>query len=116
MPHIDGYRFGRITIDGRDYTDDVILLGDEVLSPWWRERGGHVFHLGDMGRLLDAAPPVLVLGIGRYGRVRVPDETRRALEEAGTEVVVLRTADAVEEYNRRAGAGEGVSAALHLTC
>jgi hypothetical protein len=46
----------------------------------------------------------------------VPDETRRTFEEAGTEVVILRTAEAVDEYNRRRGTGEGVAAALHLTC
>ena len=34
--HIDKYSFGNIRIDGRDYSQDVILLGEEVKGPWWR--------------------------------------------------------------------------------
>ena len=116
MPHIDDYRFGHIRIDGSDYSDDVMIVGGQVLSPWWREHGGHVYDLRDMAALLEEVPPAVVLGTGRYGRVRIPDETRQALEEAGAEVVVARTPEAVEEYNRRADEGQDVAAALHLTC
>jgi hypothetical protein len=114
--HIDDYRFGTISVDGTVFTDDVILLRDHVLSPWWREAGGHVFAVSDLGAVLDAAPAVVVLGTGSYGRVKVPEETLAALRAAGAEVVVAMTGRAVEEYNRRAGAGEEVVAVLHLTC
>jgi hypothetical protein len=116
VAHIDDYRFGRISIDGAVYTDDVILLPDRILSPWWRNAGGHVFAVSDLGPVLGAAPAAVVLGTGCYGRVRVPDETIAALRDVGAEVVVAVTARAVDEYNRRADAGENVVAALHLTC
>lgn len=116
MAHIDDYRFGRISIDGVVYTNDVILLADRIFSPWWREAGGHVFAVSDLGPVLEAVPATVVLGTGCYGRVRVPDETRTALREAGAEVVVAVTGRAVDEFNRRAEAGENVVAALHLTC
>lgn len=116
MAHIDAYRFGSISIDGRVYTDDVVLLRDRVVSPWWREAGGHVFALSDLGLVVGARAAVVVLGTGRYGRVNVPEETLAALRAAGAEVVVAVTGRAVEGYNRCADAGEDVVAALHLTC
>ena len=64
--HIDSYSFGSIQIDGRDYSRDVILLGDEVRGPWWREAGGHVYAVEDFKDVLAAAPEVVVLG----GQVR----------------------------------------------
>jgi hypothetical protein len=114
--HIDKYSFGNIRIDGRDYTQDVILLGDEVTVPWWREAGGHVYALRDFEDLVEAAPEVVVLGTGYFGRVQVLDETLTALAEAGSEIVVEKTGGAIEYYNRFVKDGRDVAAALHLTC
>jgi len=63
-----------------------------------------------------AAPDVVVLGTGYFGRVKVLDETLTALAEAGTEIVVERTGGAVECFNRFADEGRDVATALHLTC
>ena len=114
--HIDKYSFGSIRIDGRDYTQDVILLGGEVKGPWWREAGGHVYALQDFGDVVEAAPEVVVLGTGYFGRVKVLDETLEALAEAGSEIVVEKTGGAVECFNRFADDRRNVAAALHLTC
>jgi hypothetical protein len=114
--HIDSYSFGSIQIDGRDYSRDVILLGDEVKGPWWREAGGHVYAVEDFNEVLAAAPEVVVLGTGYFGRVKVLDETLTALAEAGSEIVVERTGAAVGAFNRFADEGRDVAAALHLTC
>lgn len=114
--HIDSYSFGSICIDGRDYSVDVILLGDEVKSPWWRSAGGHVYAVEDLEDVLSAAPEAVVLGTGYFGRVKVLAETLTALAEAGSEIVVERTGGAVEYFNRFAAEGRDVAAALHLTC
>jgi hypothetical protein len=114
--HIDSYSFGSIEIDGRAYSTDVILLGDEVRGPWWREAGGHVYAVQDFEDLLAEAPEVVVLGTGYFGRVKVLDETLTALAEAGSEIVVERTGGAVECFNRFVEEGRDVAAALHLTC
>jgi len=113
---IDSYSFGSIQIDGKNYSTDVILLGGDVKSPWWREAGGHVYAVEDFEDVLAAAPAVVVLGTGYFGRVKVLDETISALAEAGSEIVVERTGGAVECYNRFADEGRDVAAALHLTC
>ncbi len=113
---IEAYRFGRIVIGGVTYTADVIVLPGRVISPWWREAGGHVFDLRDLGPLMESGAEVVVLGTGALGMVRVPPETVAALEATGAEVIVERTARAVERFNLAAGAGRVVAAGLHLTC
>jgi hypothetical protein len=114
--HIDSYSFGSIRIDGQHYSKDVILLKGRVTTPWWREAGGHIYAVGDLEEVLAAAPEVVVLGTGCYGRVRVLEETLAALTDAGSEIVVERTGNAVEHYNRLSSEGRDVAAALHLTC
>lgn len=115
MDHqIESYQFGRIVVDGREYTADLILLPGRIVPGWWRQEG-HVLHVADLDAVLGAAPDVLIVGQGAYSRMEVPDETARAVRSAGIELIVLPTREAVKEYNARA-AGQRVAAALHLTC
>ena len=114
--HIDSYSFGRIRVDGDDYSKDLILLRGEVRSPWWRGAGGHIFAPPDLEDVVAAAPEIVVLGTGYFGRVKVLDETLTEFADAGSEVVVERTGVAVEIFNRLAAEGRDVAAALHLTC
>jgi hypothetical protein len=113
---IEHYSFGRIRIDGQDYDKDVLIVGGVVHSPWWRDAGGHVFAPQDLGMLIEAAPEVVCLGTGSFGRVKVLDETLQAFADAGTRVVQGRTDQVVEELNRLAAEGRDVAGALHLTC
>jgi hypothetical protein len=114
--HIDKYSFGEIRVDGVDYGMDVILLANTVHSPWWREAGGHVFAPGDLELLISAAPEIVCLGTGYFGRVKVEPSTHEAFTDAGTTVVVDRTGPMVEEFNRLVLEGRDAAAALHLTC
>lgn len=122
--HIDSYTFGSMVVDGEAYTADLILLPGRlgstlrsgVRGDWWREKG-HSLSTADLDDVLAAKPEVLVVGTGAYGAMKVPQETRRALDEAGIEVVVEKTGDAVERYNALLAEGRRVVAgAFHLTC
>ena len=114
--HIDSYSFGSIQIDGKDYASDVVLLGGDVKSPWWREAGGHVYAPTDIEEVVAAAPEVVVLGTGYFGRVKVLEETLTGFADIGSAVIVEKTGRAVETFNRLAAADRDVAAALHLTC
>jgi hypothetical protein len=114
--HIDSYRFGQIRIDGTDYANDVLVLRDRVLSPWWRQAGGHLYAPEDLGPVVDLAPEVVCLGTGYFGRVTVHEATLDAFTAAGSRPLVGRTGRMVEEYNRLVEEGCDVAAALHLTC
>lgn len=113
--HIDDYRFGCMVVDGKAYREDLILLPDGVREDWWRERG-HSLSTADLEDVFAAKPEVLVVGTGVHGVARVPDETRRAVEEAGIEIIVERTAEAARRYNTLAANGRRVAGAFHLTC
>jgi len=113
-PQIETYRFGYILIDGRPYERDVIILPDRVLGGWWRKEG-HVLRPGDLEAVFEAAPDLLVVGQGAYGKMRVTAETRRALRAAGIELVALPTEKACRTYNTLRER-KTVAAALHLSC
>jgi len=113
-PKIDSYHFGTIVVDGRRYFRDVIIYPDRVDGRWWRERG-HSLSPADLGEVLRSPPEVLVIGRGSLGRMAVPVETRRRLEQAGIEVIAESTGRACKTYNRLR-AVRRVVAALHLSC
>jgi len=114
---IDDYAFGRITIDGRSYTSDVIVLPDGVRDGWWRKQG-HSLAIDDLDVVATAAPAVLVVGTGYYGRMTVPEETRRWLAARGIEVRIAPTSEAAALLNEllETHPGGRVAGAFHLTC
>jgi hypothetical protein len=113
MPEIDDYGFGRVTIDGRQETRDVIVLPDRVVRGWWRKEG-HGLVLADLDEVLDELPRRLLVGTGAYGRLRPDADTLETLRARGVEVEVLPTAEAVRRYAELDP--RKTAAALHLTC
>ena len=111
---IDHYSFGKVTIEGKVYTSDVIIYPDRVDDSWWRKEG-HLLQLADLAEALQAKPDMLVIGTGYAGVMRVPRETIDRIISQGIEVKVERTAKAVEVCNDLQGA-KIVIALLHLTC
>jgi hypothetical protein len=113
MPEIAGYDFGRVTIDGREETRDVIVLPQRVVRDWWR-KDGHGLVLADLDAVLDELPERLVVGTGAYGRMRPDPGTIETLRARGVDVEVLPTAEAVQRYAELDPLR--TAAALHLTC
>lgn len=112
--HIDSYEFGRIVVDGRAYTQDLILLPDGIQDSWWRQEG-HRLHIVDVAGVLAAKPEVLIVGKGQPGQMEVDPELARYLQENRIELIEVPTAQACTVYNSQAGKRQ-VAAALHLTC
>ncbi|MDH7486539.1 MAG: MTH938/NDUFAF3 family protein [Anaerolineae bacterium] len=113
-PKIESYRFGSIRVDGQTHSKDVIILPERVVAGWWRQEG-HTLWPDDLKAVFEAAPEVLVVGSGSVGRMEVPAYTRQQIEAAGIELIVERTAEACQTYNRLRQTRR-VAAALHLTC
>jgi uncharacterized protein YprB with RNaseH-like and TPR domain len=114
MPHIESYSFGKISVDGRTHTSDLIILPGAVRPGWWRKEG-HRLDKDDLEEIIEAAPDVLVIGTGNVGLMEVPQETLEYLAEHDIRTVVERTAAACQRYNELAEQ-EQAAAALHLTC
>jgi len=111
---IDSYDFGRIVINGRRYTTDLIVFHDRVKDGWWRKEG-HSLHIKDLDEVVQGNPKVIIIGTGYSGLMKVPAETREYVESKGIELIAQRTAEACKTFNSLVKSKK-VVAALHLTC
>jgi hypothetical protein len=111
---IDHYAFGKIIVDGKSYSSDIIIFPDHVQSSWWRLEG-HLLQTEDLEGVVAAKVPELIIGTGYYGAMNVPEETLRYLKGKKIQAYIERSGKAVELYNRMSSE-KPVIAALHLTC
>jgi hypothetical protein len=114
MAMIDAYNFGKIVIDGTTFTSDVIIYPDRIEDQWWR-KDGHVLLRTDVEAIIKEQPEVLIIGTGKYGVMKVPEQTRRYIESKGIKMFAETTEQACELYNQIAQEKRTI-AALHLTC
>jgi hypothetical protein len=112
--HIDDYAFGKIVIDGRSYTSDVIVYPDRVDASWWRKEG-HTLQEADLADVLAAEPQILVIGTGFSGIMQVPPQTEDFLRSKGIRVYIEKTGRASAIFNENKAAGK-IIGAFHLTC
>ena len=76
---------------------------------------GHRLTPEDLEGVVQSEARTLVVGTGARGLMRVPQETLDFLDRRGFEVLVQKTGEACQTYNRLSERGE-VIAALHLSC
>ena len=112
---IKSYEFGRIEIDGKVYTSDVIIYDDHVNSSWWRKEG-HYLQIEDIEEILAVKPDVIIIGTGKFDTMKVSNEVRKELESRGIEFLYSNTDDACNRHNEIFGSSKRVVTALHLTC
>jgi hypothetical protein len=113
MARIEGYSFGRVVVDGREETADLIVLPDRIVRNW-RRRDGHGLVLEDLNGVLDELPSRLVIGTGAHGRLHPDPTTLELLRQRGIEVEARPTDEAVRRFQELDPAA--TAAALHLTC
>jgi len=112
---IDSYKFGKIIVDGVEYTSDLIIFSGRVISDWWRVEG-HRLRVEDLKDVFVSELDVLVVGMGAYGLMKVGDDVRKALAARGILLKAEKTEKACDIYNELVKEGKKVAAALHLTC
>jgi len=115
MMQIESYRFGEIIINGKTYTQDLIIFPERIRTNWWRKEG-HKLHLEDLTEVLEYKPEILIVGTGYDGLMKVPRELIETLEKKGIKVIVKKTKDACNEFNKYIKEKRKVVAAFHLTC
>lgn len=112
---IDDYEYGRVVVDGREETNDIIITGTQLHADWWRDEG-HTLKLEDLGPVLDAAPSQLIVGTGTQGNMQPEDGLTRTLrDEHDIDVEVLPSEEAVRAWNAIDDHSD-VALAMHLTC
>ena len=113
MARLEDYSFGRLTVDGREHTRDLIVLPDRVVTDWWR-REGHSLAMEDLDDVLDELHRRLVLGVGAHSQLRPDRAVIAELERRGVQVECRPTDEAVRRYGELDE--RDTAAALHLTC
>jgi hypothetical protein len=114
MATIDSYRFGHISVDGKEYTSDLIIFPDHVKDHWWRQ-SGHSLVPDDIAEIVLCSPDVLIIGCGESGVLRVPDKTKEYVQKQGIQLIAEDTQKACDLYNSLCQE-KNVIAGLHLTC
>ncbi len=109
---IEKYSFGNIVIDGETYKDDVVLLGKEIKSGWWRKEG-HRLDIEDLQSVIDHGPDLLIIGTGNSGRMKVPSDIGEKLD---FDMKAYPTEKACKKYNLALDRDIKVAGAFHLTC
>jgi len=112
---IEDYRFGSITVEGREYLKDLKIVQGRVMPGWWRKEG-HSVDIEDMDDILSAMPDILVVGMGQPGRMQVSESLQRALAEARIRLIEEPTPQAAKTFNQLSEKGLNVAGAFHLTC
>ena len=112
---IDDCAFGRIVIDGKVYTSDLIIYPDgHVEDNWWR-KSGHRLSSGDIRKLIKSRPDVIIAGKGVSGQMKPEKELENMLHKKRIEFIAESNRKAMESYNKLAPK-ERVGACFHLTC
>ena len=112
---IERCSFGTLVIDGKTYTDDLIILPDgKILKPWWRKRG-HQLTMDDLRDLIDSSPEVIVAGTGVSGNMKPENYLAKDLSRLAIELIAKPNAKAIDVFNKM-GPEKRVGACFHLTC
>lgn len=117
-PRINELAWGSVTTDAGSFRDAKLWPGGG--RGWdWNETGtSHEpgVQAADVAELLNHGAKIVVIGCGQDSRLQVTDGARQAIAEAGAELDVLPSTDAVTRYNALAGDGDAVGALIHSTC
>src|SRR5262245_13501592 len=112
-PRITDCSWGRVSIDGHGAVKDAKLYPGGARAWDWRETGTRHdpgIQPADVAELVEHGASTIVLSRGVLRMLGVCPETVQRLEDQCVAVEVLPTPDAVEAYNRLAGAGVAVGA------
>lgn len=101
--------------EGQGVGKDICILAGEVRA--WHERKGHRLKPHMVRVVLRPDVDILVIGNGVNGAIRVGKKIQRAVLEAGIdELIIEKTPEACQAYNRLARQGKAVALLAHGTC
>jgi len=112
---ITQFSFGKIVVSGKIYRDDIKIINGQVIPGWWRKRG-HRVDVHDVADILESGPDMLVIGKGSPGLMKSTASLREYLGTHNVELIEMKTAKAIEVFNRLFQEGRKVAAGFHITC
>ncbi len=122
---IEHFSWAKFIINGKEHSaagnqikgvgKDIRLIGEKVSE--WKERKGHSLSPEMITGIYKHDIHTLVIGVGVEGLLKVPKETRQAIEENGVKTLVIeKTPEACRIYNELYHKGVHVALLAHGTC
>lgn len=120
MPKIDSVEWANVRIDGQNFWQ-VLIVGDKLIPrevEKVKDSYGTDHMIADWEKelLLSENPEVILIANGWSELLEIDEEFKERAAKLGIELKVLRTPEAVEEYNRLKEEGKKVNALIHTTC
>ena len=115
---IEDYSFGRIRIDGRDYTVDLWIINGEIKrrhKSISRSKIGtsHKISKEELERIVTGRTKRVIVGTGSSGLLSIEEKGIKYLEEKD---ITLEMYSSIELASMGAEFGECDSGVIHLTC
>jgi hypothetical protein len=111
---IDSYHSGRIAIDGKAYTSDVIISPNGDGWDWWHQKTQEL-NPEDLSALIVEYPEVFIVGTGISGTLKALPVTKIQVEAEKFRLIAETTDRAFDAYSQLCHS-QRVIAALHPTC
>jgi hypothetical protein len=112
---IDSFQFGQMKINGKKYTNDLIILPNQIIDNWWRDKG-HQLQPQDLEAIINSKAEILIIGTGANGVMKVNQKTTNYLKENDITPIIKKTTLAWKEYNQLAKKEKLIAGGFHLTC
>jgi len=110
---ITHYSFGKITIDGKTYENDIAINPDGIVNNW-RAQVNHAIQLVDLKKMMDGPIKTFIIGIGANKGCSIADEIKTYAQSKNIKLHILDTFGAVELFN--AYNKQGLAACFHINC
>jgi len=95
---IEHYSFGKITIDGQTYHQDLIVYPDRIDTSWYLGEGNTLL-VDDILDILREKPEIIIIGTGFHGGLIVPDLVKTQVMRQEINLMAAKTEQAVKLYN-----------------
>lgn len=111
---IDNFTFGKFIVDGETFNSNITLINDKAKKH--RYLPNHELKIDDFIELVESKPDYIIIGNGASGVIQVQDEIIEYIEKHGIKIIIEKTGDACNTYNKMIKQGKKVAAFLHDTC
>jgi len=111
---IKSYSFGKIIINNKVITSDLIIYPNRIDDNWWRQKS-HLLQLDDISDILASKPDKIIIGTGFWGLMKIDKKVISKLKDLNIELIAKKTEKAVEIYNQ-ISSKQNIIMGLHLTC
>jgi hypothetical protein len=119
MAKIEGFNFGFIVVDEKQYDHDIVILPDGTVkerSPGKGRLGSHSISRAEIEALKHEQPDIILVGTGVQGMARLAHDAERFMMEPDYNLTLLPSPAIVKKYNQHVEDGEKVAALIHVTC